>query len=48
VRVLGLEGTVLRVSDLEAVDGTPVVDVKPLLGPVGERCHDSSGGQAEA
>jgi tRNA-Thr(GGU) m(6)t(6)A37 methyltransferase TsaA len=40
VRVLGLEGTVLRVADLEALDGTPVVDIKPVLGPVGERCHD--------
>lgn len=40
VRVLGLDGTTLRVSDLEAVDGTPVVDIKPVLGPVGERCHD--------
>ena len=39
VRVLGVDGAVLRVSDLEAIDGTPVVDVKPVLGPVGERCH---------
>jgi tRNA (Thr-GGU) A37 N-methylase len=23
----------VRVSDLEAVDGTPVLDVKPVLGP---------------
>ena len=30
-------GTRLRVRDLEAIDGTPVVDVKPVLGPVGER-----------
>lgn len=40
VRVLAVEGTELRVSDLEAIDGTPVVDIKPVLGPVGERCHD--------
>jgi tRNA-Thr(GGU) m(6)t(6)A37 methyltransferase TsaA len=40
VRVLGLDGTTLRVSDLEAVDGTPVVDIKPVLGPPGERCHN--------
>lgn len=43
VRVLGIEGTVLQVSDLEAIDGTPVVDVKPVLEPVGERCHDQPG-----
>ena len=27
----------VRVADLEALDGTPIVDVKPLLGPVDER-----------
>lgn len=33
VTVLGIEQQrVLRVKGLEAVDGTPVVDVKPLLG----------------
>jgi tRNA-Thr(GGU) m(6)t(6)A37 methyltransferase TsaA len=31
VRVLAIEGTRLRVGDLEAVDGTPVVDVKIAL-----------------
>jgi len=31
VTVLGLDGHTLRVSNLEALDGTPVVDVKPLL-----------------
>ena len=35
VRVLAMEDSGLRVqvSGLEAVDGTPIVDVKPLLGP---------------
>jgi tRNA-Thr(GGU) m(6)t(6)A37 methyltransferase TsaA len=37
VRVLAADGTRLRVSDLEAVDGTPVVDVKPVLDRVEER-----------
>jgi len=32
VRVLGIEGTRLRVGPLEAVDGTPVVDIKAVLG----------------
>ncbi|MEJ2860202.1 tRNA (N6-threonylcarbamoyladenosine(37)-N6)-methyltransferase TrmO [Actinomycetospora flava] len=40
VRVLAIDGTDLRVSDLEAVDGTPVVDIKPVLGRIGERCHN--------
>jgi tRNA-Thr(GGU) m(6)t(6)A37 methyltransferase TsaA len=31
VEVLSVEGDVLRVRPLEAVDGTPVVDVKPVL-----------------
>jgi tRNA-Thr(GGU) m(6)t(6)A37 methyltransferase TsaA len=33
VTVLAVDGTRVRVSDLEAVDGTPVLDVKPVLGP---------------
>jgi tRNA-Thr(GGU) m(6)t(6)A37 methyltransferase TsaA len=37
VRVLAVDGTRLRVADLEALDGTPIVDVKPVLGPVDER-----------
>ncbi|MFI7443844.1 tRNA (N6-threonylcarbamoyladenosine(37)-N6)-methyltransferase TrmO [Nonomuraea indica] len=31
VRVLSVDGTRVRVSDLEALDGTPIVDVKPVL-----------------
>jgi tRNA-Thr(GGU) m(6)t(6)A37 methyltransferase TsaA len=31
VTVLAVDGTRLRVRDLEAVDGTPIVDVKPVL-----------------
>jgi tRNA-Thr(GGU) m(6)t(6)A37 methyltransferase TsaA len=31
VTVLAVEGTRVRVSDLEAVDGTPILDVKPVL-----------------
>jgi tRNA-Thr(GGU) m(6)t(6)A37 methyltransferase TsaA len=34
VRVLELDGKRLRVDALEAVDGTPVVDLKPVLGAV--------------
>jgi len=31
VRVLGRDGTRVRVGPLEALDGTPVVDLKPVL-----------------
>lgn len=31
VRLLGVKGNVLRVRGLDAVDGTPVLDVKPYL-----------------
>ncbi len=40
VRAAGLDaadGLRLRVGALEALDGTPVLDVKPVLGPVEER-----------
>ena len=31
VRVLAVDGLRVHVSDLEAVDGTPILDVKPVL-----------------
>jgi tRNA-Thr(GGU) m(6)t(6)A37 methyltransferase TsaA len=31
VRVLAIDGSRLRVQDLEALDGTPIVDVKPVI-----------------
>jgi tRNA-Thr(GGU) m(6)t(6)A37 methyltransferase TsaA len=31
VEVLSIDGGRVRVSDLEAIDGTPIVDVKPVL-----------------
>ncbi len=38
VRLESIDGTTLEVSDLEAIDGTPVLDVKPVLsGEIGER-----------
>jgi tRNA-Thr(GGU) m(6)t(6)A37 methyltransferase TsaA len=37
VVVLSRDGLRLRVRDLEALDGTPIVDVKPVLGSIGER-----------
>jgi tRNA-Thr(GGU) m(6)t(6)A37 methyltransferase TsaA len=32
VRILDVDDNRVRVSDLEAIDGTPIVDVKPVLG----------------
>jgi tRNA-Thr(GGU) m(6)t(6)A37 methyltransferase TsaA len=38
VEVLSIDGVRLLVRNLEAVDGTPIVDVKPVLGTdIGER-----------
>ena len=37
VQILAVEDERLQVSGLEAVDGTPVVDIKPVLGSTGER-----------
>lgn len=37
VRVLGIDGGRVQVSGLEAIDGTPIVDLKPVLGSVEER-----------
>jgi tRNA-Thr(GGU) m(6)t(6)A37 methyltransferase TsaA len=37
VQVVAIDGTRIRVRHLEALDGTPVVDIKPVLGPVDER-----------
>ena len=37
VRVLAVDGLRLTVAGLEALDGTPVVDIKPVLGSVAER-----------
>ena len=31
------DGPRLRVAALEAIDGTPVIDIKPVLGDLGER-----------
>ena len=37
VTVLAVEGLRVRVAGLEAIDGTPIVDVKPVLERRGER-----------
>jgi tRNA-Thr(GGU) m(6)t(6)A37 methyltransferase TsaA len=37
VQVLAVDGLRIRVSDLEALDRTPIIDVKPVLDPMAER-----------
>jgi tRNA-Thr(GGU) m(6)t(6)A37 methyltransferase TsaA len=37
VTVLGRHGPRLHVSGIEAIDGTPIVDVKPVIGDVSDR-----------
>ena len=37
VEVMSIDGATVRVRNLEAIDGTPIIDVKPTLGPASER-----------
>jgi tRNA (Thr-GGU) A37 N-methylase len=37
VEIVSAEGPRLLVRNLEALDGTPIVDVKPVLGALDER-----------
>jgi len=37
VTILAIDGLRLAVRHLEALDGTPVLDLKPVIGPVSER-----------
>jgi tRNA-Thr(GGU) m(6)t(6)A37 methyltransferase TsaA len=40
VPVIAVDGLRVQVGDLEALDGTPVIDVKPVLGPAAGRVAD--------
>jgi len=37
VEIVAIDGLRVQVRNLEALDGTPVLDVKPILGGTGER-----------
>lgn len=37
VTILAIDGNRIQVRNLEAVDQTPILDVKPVLEPIGER-----------
>jgi tRNA-Thr(GGU) m(6)t(6)A37 methyltransferase TsaA len=37
VTIVSIEENVMTVANLEAIDGTPILDVKPVLGTVQER-----------
>jgi tRNA (Thr-GGU) A37 N-methylase len=36
-QILAVEGLRILISELEALDGTPVIDIKPVLDPATER-----------
>jgi tRNA (Thr-GGU) A37 N-methylase len=36
-QILTVKGLGILVSEIEALDGTPVIDIKPVLDPVVER-----------
>jgi len=38
-RILGREGRRLRVTELDAIDGTPVLDIKPVMQEFLPRCE---------
>ena len=37
VQILATDGLRILVRDLEALNGTPILDVKPVLDPIAER-----------
>jgi tRNA-Thr(GGU) m(6)t(6)A37 methyltransferase TsaA len=37
VEILAVDGSRIQVRDLEALNGTPILDVKPVLDPIAER-----------
>ena len=37
VRIVAIEESRIRVTNMEAVDGTPILDIKPVLEAMGER-----------
>ena len=37
VEILSIDDTRIEVRGLEAIDGTPILDIKPVLGPVNTR-----------
>jgi tRNA-Thr(GGU) m(6)t(6)A37 methyltransferase TsaA len=37
VTIVSIDGDRILVRDLEALDGTPIVDIKPVLGTISER-----------
>jgi tRNA-Thr(GGU) m(6)t(6)A37 methyltransferase TsaA len=37
VLITGIRGTRIAVTNLEAIDGTPVLDIKPVIGTVSQR-----------
>jgi tRNA (Thr-GGU) A37 N-methylase len=47
-RLLGADGTTIRVRGLDAIDGTPVLDVKPYMSGFAPRGHVTEPAWAQA
>ena len=47
-RILGIEGAVLHIIGLDAIDGTPVVDIKPHMREFGPRGPEHQPAWADA
>jgi tRNA-Thr(GGU) m(6)t(6)A37 methyltransferase TsaA len=43
VRLLGIEGAVLRICDLDMLEGTPLLDIKPYVPAFDHRVDTSTG-----
>jgi tRNA-Thr(GGU) m(6)t(6)A37 methyltransferase TsaA len=37
VDIVSIDGSTMAVSPLEAIDSTPIIDIKPALGPINDR-----------
>jgi tRNA (Thr-GGU) A37 N-methylase len=47
VRLLRREGTILEIEDVDVLDGTPLLDIKPYIGRYDSRDDARSGWQED-
>ena len=43
VRLVGIEGTTLRIEDVDMLDGTPLLDIKPYVPQLDDRAEPRIG-----
>jgi tRNA-Thr(GGU) m(6)t(6)A37 methyltransferase TsaA len=48
VRVLGVKGNLIHIADVDLLDGTPILDIKPYVTEFDERMHARFGWLEEA